>query len=62
MPKLVAPADMVTFNKRLSLNDAIKIILRKTQVASTLIKCLNVRREVSLTFKSVFLQSKENCS
>ncbi|XP_065065212.1 annexin A6-like [Rhopilema esculentum] len=45
VPKLVVPADMVTFNKRLSLNDAITIILRKIQVSSTLLKSLNLRRE-----------------
>ena len=46
LPKLVVPSELVSFNKRLSLNDAITIILRKIQVSSTLVKVLNVRREV----------------
>eukprot|EP00794_Sanderia_malayensis_P020578 gene20578-22603_t len=45
LPKLVAPSALVTFNKQLSLNDAIIIILRKIQVSTTLIKALNLRRE-----------------
>ena len=45
----------MTFNKRLSLNDAIALVLRKVQVSSTLVKVLNIRREVGICEKVVIL-------
>ena len=46
----------MTFNKRLSLNDAIALVLRKVQVSSTLVKVLNIRREVGICEKLLYFR------